>query len=138
MRLYNIKGRLVSKKVNKYLINWDKPCRSQVQFDVKQFLKNYWVNQVVYEEFPVYGTRLKVDLLNATRRIAIEVQGRQHSSFNPFFHSNSRLKYLESIKRDFIKREWLEKNNFIVVEIEEHEVKGLNSSFFLKNYNLSL
>ena len=138
MRLYNTRGKLISKRVNKYLINWDKPSRSDIQFKVKQFLKSYWSNQVVYEEFPVYGTRLKVDILNATKKVAIEVQGRQHSNFNSFFHSNSRLKYLESIKRDFIKREWLEKNNFTVVEIEEDEVKGLNSSFFLKNYNLSL
>jgi hypothetical protein len=138
VRLYDINGKLVSKNVSKYLIKWDGSCRSNIQFKVKQFLKDYWKNQVVYEEFPVYGTRMKVDILNATKKIAIEVQGRQHSSFNKFFHNNSRLNYLESIKRDYKKRQWLKKNNFEVVEIEEDEVKKLSVSFFLKNFNINV
>ena len=68
MRLYNIKGRLVSKNVRKYLIDWDKKSRSKVQFKVKKILEPYWKNYVVYEEFPVYGTLLKVDILNATKK----------------------------------------------------------------------
>lgn len=138
MRLYNIHGKLVSKNVSKYLIKWDGKSRSNIQFKTKQFLKKHWSNQIVYEEFPVYGTRMKVDILNATKKIAIEVQGRQHTSFNKFFHGNSRLKYLESIKRDFQKREWLKKNGFQVVEIEEDEVKKLSVSFFLKFFNINV
>ena len=98
MRLYNIKGKLQSRLVSKFLIDWDKKSRSKIQFKVKQFLKPYWQNHIVYEEFPVYGTRLKVDLLNATKKVAVEVNGRQHSSFNKFFHNNSRAEYLKSIK----------------------------------------
>jgi len=138
VRLYNIHGKLVSKNVSKYLIKWDGKSRSNIQFKTKQFLKKHWSNQIVYEEFPVYGTRMKVDILNATKKIAIEVQGRQHTSFNKFFHGNSRLKYLESIKRDFQKREWLKKNGFQVVEIEEDEVKKLSVSFFLKFFNINV
>ena len=69
MRLYNIKGRLVNKNVSKYRVNWDTECRSKFQFEVKQFFKTYWYGQVCYEEFPVYGTRMKVDLINMTKRI---------------------------------------------------------------------
>ena len=138
MRLYNIHGKLVSKNVSKYLIKWDGKSRSNIQFKTKQFLKKHWSNQIVYEEFPVYGTRIKLDILNATKKIAIEVQARQHTSFNKFFHGNSRLKYLESIKRDFQKREWLKKNGFQVVEIEEDEVKKLSVSFFLKFFNINV
>jgi hypothetical protein len=85
MRLLNIYGRLERKNVNKYLIKWDKPSRSKIQFEVKRFLKRYWQSCVVYEEFPVYGSRMKVDILNATKKIAIEVNGAQHSNFNKFF-----------------------------------------------------
>ena len=132
MRLYNIKGKLQSKLVTKFLIKWNKKSRSKIQFKVKQFLKSYWKNHIVYEEFPVYGTRMKVDLLNATKKIAVEVNGRQHSNFNPFFHNNSRANYLASIKRDVKKREWLEKNNFTLIEIEEHEVNKLSKEFIVK------
>ena len=138
MRLYNIYGKLVYKNVNKYAINWDGKSRSKAQFKVKQFLKSFWFTNVAFEEFPVYGTRMSVDLLNATKKIAIEVQGKQHSNFNQFFHGNSRMKYLESIKRDFKKAEWLEKNKFKLVEIEYDEIDKLSKSFFKKNFNLIL
>ena len=133
MRLFNVRGKLQSRIVTRFLINWDKKSRSKIQFKVKQFLRSYWQNHVVYEEFPVYGTRMKVDILNATKKIAVEVNGRQHSSFNSFFHNNSRNKYLASIKRDVQKREWLEKNGFTVIEIEEDEVNKLSEEFIAKN-----
>ena len=138
MRLLNINGKLQSRKVSKYLIKWNKKSRSKIQFKVKQFLKPLWKNQIVYEEFPVYGTRMHVDILNATKRIAIEVNGPQHSNFNNFFHGGSRLKYLESIKRDVAKANWLESNNFTLIEIEEDEIDSLSIEFFKKNFNLVL
>ena len=138
MRLYNIYGKLQSKNVSKSLIKWSGKSRSKIQFKVKQFLKSFWKNQIVYEEFPVYGTKMRVDILNATKRIAVEVNGAQHSSFNKFFHGGSRLKYLESIKRDVAKANWLESNNFILVVVEESEVDSLDINFFKKNYNIIL
>ena len=85
MRLFNINGREQKKNVSKYVIDWNKKSRSKVQFAVKKFLEPFWNSQIVYEEFPVYGSRMKVDILNATKKIAIEVQGGQHNSFNKFF-----------------------------------------------------
>ena len=138
MRLLNINGKLQNRKVSKYLIKWNGKSRSKIQFKVKQFLKAFWKNQIVYEEFPVYGSRMHVDILNATKKIAIEVNGPQHSNFNKFFHGGSRLKYLESIKRDVAKANWLESNNFTLIEIEEDEVNSLSLEFFKKNFNILL
>lgn len=138
MRLINIYGREQYKNVEKYRVDWDAKCRSKIQFTVKTFLRQYWQNHIVYEEFPVYGTRLKVDLLNASNKIAVEVQGKQHEQFNKHFHANSRLKYLQSIKRDVKKSQWLERNGFIVVEIMQDEVPTLNEDFFLKKYDITL
>ena len=123
MRLLNINGKLQSKKVSKYLIKWSGKSCSKIQFRTKQFLKPFWKNQIVYEEFPVYGTKMRVDILNAT---------------NKFFHGGSRLKYLESIKRDVAKANWLESNNFTLIEIEEDEIDSLSIEFFKKNFNLVL
>lgn len=138
MRLYNINGRLQKKSVSKYLINWNKKSRSKVQFKTKKFLEPFWKGQIVYEEFPVYGSRMTVDILNATKKLAIEVQGKQHGEFNKFFHNNSRLKYLEGIKRDIKKAEWLENNGFILLEIEEDEVDSLSLEFFLDKFGMSI
>ena len=138
MRLLNINGKLQSKKVSKYLIKWSGKSCSKIQFRTKQFLKPFWKNQIVYEEFPVYGSNMRVDILNATKKIAVEVNGKQHSQYNKFFHGGSRLKYLESIKRDVAKANWLESNNFTLIEIEEDEIDSLSIEFFKKNFNLVL
>jgi hypothetical protein len=138
MRLFNIYGRLERRNVNKYLIKWDKSSRSNIQFEVKQFLKKYWRSCVVYEEFPVYGSRMKVDILNATRKIAVEVNGAQHGNYNKFFHANSRINYLNSIKRDFKKLEWLEQNNYNLIEINYDEIDSLSKGFFKKKFKIDL
>ena len=138
MRLYNLNGRLQKKSVSKYLINWNKKSRSKVQFKTKKFLEPFWKGHIVYEEFPVYGSRMTVDILNATKKLAVEVQGKQHGEFNKFFHNNSRLKYLEGIKRDIKKAEWLENNGFILLEIEENEVDSLSLEFFLDKFGMTI
>ena len=80
MKLYDINGRPRSRIVSKYLIDWDKKSKSQLQFKVKQFLRSYWKNHIVYEEFPVYGTRMKVDFVNATKKMR-KVQKIRYSMF---------------------------------------------------------
>ena len=129
MRLLNINGTLVNKNVRKYSIDWEGKSRSKLQFKFKQFFYPYWKNHIVYEEFPVYGSMLKVDLLNATKKIAVEIQGNQHESFNKFFHDNSRLKYLQSIKRDVKKGKWLEMNEFKFLELYEDDLKLLSPQY---------
>jgi hypothetical protein len=138
MRLLNTYGRLERRNVNKYLIKWDDPSRSNLQYKVKQFLKKYWRACVVYEEFPVYGSRMKVDILNATKKIAIEVNGAQHSNYNKFFHANSRINYLKSIDRDFKKLEWLESNSYNLIEINHDEVNSLSKQFFKNKFKVDL
>jgi hypothetical protein len=129
MRLLNINGTLVNKNVRNYEIDWSGKSRSKLQFKFKQFFYPYWKNHIVYEEFPVYGSMLKVDLLNATKKIAVEIQGNQHESFNKFFHDNSRLKYLQSIKRDVKKEHWLEMNGFKFLELYENDLKNLSPQY---------
>jgi len=138
VKLLNIYGKAVSKNVSQYLIDWEAKSRSKVQFKTKQFLKSFWKNHIVYEEFPVFGSRLKVDIVNATLRIAVEVHGGQHTSYNKFFHGESRLNYLKSIKRDVAKENWLRINNFQLVEIYEEEVKDLSTQFFKEKFNINL
>jgi hypothetical protein len=129
MRLLNINGKLINKNVRKNLINWPAKSRSKLQFKFKQFFYPFWKNHIVYEEFPVYGTMLRVDFLNATKKIAVEIQGNQHESFNKFFHDNSRLKYLQSIKRDVQKNKWLELNGFKFLELYENDLEYLSPAY---------
>ncbi len=129
MRLLNVNGKLVNKNVRRYSINWEAKSRSKLQYKFKSFFYPYWKNHIVYEEFPVYGSMLKIDLLNATKKIAVEIQGAQHESFNKFFHDNSRLKYLESIKRDVKKEKWIDTNGFKFIELYENDIKDLSPQY---------
>lgn len=138
MKLYSVTGRIVNKNVSQFLIDWDKQSRSKIQFQVKQFLKPFWQTHVCYEEFPVFGSRMKVDFINASRKIAVEVNGDQHSSFNKFFHNNSRLNYLNSIKRDYKKSVWLEKNGFQLIELETSDLNKLSYDYINHTFNISL
>ena len=137
MKLLNIRGRSVNKNVNKYLIDWDKKSRSKIQFATKQFLRPYWRLHLCYEEFPCVGSLLKVDILNATIKVAIEVNGEQHGSFH-YFHNGNRLNYLKSIKNDYKKSEWLELNGFQLIEINYDEIDLLSKEFFRTKFGLVL
>ena len=136
MKLYSVTGRIINKNVSQFLIDWDKKSRSNIQFEVKQFLKPFWKNHICYEEFPVFGSRMKVDFINFTKKIAIEVNGEQHSSFNKFFHNNSRLNYLNSIKRDYKKAEWLEKNSIQLIELEKKDLPNLTIDYINQTFNI--
>jgi len=138
MRLYDVSGKLTFKNVKAYKIEWDAKSRSIIQFKVKQYLKHYWQSHVVYEEFPVYGTRLKCDIINMTLKICVEVDGAQHESFNKFFHNNSRAAYLGSIKRDIAKEKWLDLNSFKLIRIYQNEVDHLSNEFFKSKFDLVL
>lgn len=105
----------------KYLIKWDKKCRSKIQKRVKDLLFDHWSGDVVFEEFPVLGSRMTIDFFNANKRLAIEVDGGQHYKYNKFFHSNNRLNFLEQLKRDEKKENFCEMNKITLVRIIESD-----------------
>ena len=104
------------KNPKKYLIAWDKPSRSKFQSRVKEFLRVYWQNDIVFEEFRVVGTRLTLDFYNANKKIAVEVQGAQHTKYVKFFHKN-KFKYSDQLKRDEKKLQFCENNKIKLAEV---------------------
>lgn len=137
MILINTKGRPVRVNPVKYLVKWNKPCKSAPQLATKVFFKNYWSADLVCEEFKVPGTRLRIDLINFTKKIIVETSGKQHEQFVEFFHGN-RTGFLKSIKRDFTKIKWAEINDFLFVEIYDSETKNLSADFIKNKFNIIL
>ena len=109
------------KNVSKYLIKWDAPSRSKFQTEVKKYLKKFWKNDLVYEEFPLAGSKLRFDFYNRTKSLAVEANGPQHSKFHKFFHNKNRMKFLDQVKRDQNKRFFCEINKIKLVELEYGE-----------------
>ncbi len=108
------------KNAKKYLIDWNKPSRSKFQTKVKKFLHPYWKNDIVFEEFRVVGSRLTLDFYNANKKIAVEVQGAQHTKYVKFFHKN-RLKYGDQLKRDEKKLDFCTANDIQLAEVYPHD-----------------
>jgi hypothetical protein len=115
------------KSAKKYLIDWEADSRSKFQNRVKEFLKPYWKNDIVFEEFRIVGTKLSLDFYNANKKIAVEVQGDQHIKYVKHFHKN-RLKYLDQLKRDQKKLDFCEFNDIQLVEIYSTDI--INASLF--------
>lgn len=125
MRFKTIQGSLKRlSKPHKYMIDWQKKSRSNLQFKVKQLLKKHWEPHVVFEEFPVAGTKMTLDFYNANKKIAIEVQGKQHTEYNPHFHNNSKANFLSQKRRDYLKKIFCENNSIKLIEIHEGEDIG--------------
>ena len=137
MILLDIRGRERKISTSKYKIEWDKERASVPQYRTKQFLKQFWLGDGVCEEFIIPGSRLRIDLINFSKMIAVEVSGQQHESFSKFFHK-TRIGFIKSIKRDFQKIKWLEINNIKLVEIYDYETLGLNKKEIEKKFDITL
>jgi len=114
------------KKPKNYLIKWDEKSLSKLQFSTKQFLKPYWCTDIVFEEFPVVGTKMRFDFYNSNQNIAVEVQGGQHLKYTPFFHGKSKSTFLSQIRRDNDKQKFCELNNIKLVEIYPNDDLSLD------------
>lgn len=118
MKFVTLTGAVRSVKFpQKYRIDWKKKSRSKIQFNAKRFLSKFWKKHVVFEEFPVAGTRLTFDFFNATEKVAIEVQGQQHTKYTPFFHGKYKINYIDQLKRDKQKLDFCKMNDIKLVEI---------------------
>ena len=104
------------------------PKGPKFQKSVKDFLYPFWSNDIVFEEFPVAGSRMKFDFFNAGKKIVIEVSGDQHLKYNKFMHGGSRLNFLKQLKRDSDKVKFCEINNINFIEIYPKD--KVNKKFF--------
>lgn len=109
------------KNAKKYLIKWSGNSKSKFQLSVKDFLYPYWKTDIVFEELKIVGTRLSFDFYNANKKIAVEVQGAQHTQYVKFFHGN-RMKYLDQLKRDDKKLRFCQINEITLVEIYPKDI----------------
>ena len=136
MRFKTLTGRTRTiPKAKKYLIDWGGKSKSKIQRKTKQFLKEYWKHHIVFEEFPVAGTRLSLDFYNANKKIAVEVQGEQHTKYDPFFHGKNKANFLNQLRRDQNKMLFCELNNIKLVEIYKND--SINKNLF-KNFDVIL
>ncbi len=136
MKFYNINGNPVYKNIEKFRIDWDKKSKSKIQGRVKEFLRPFWERFICYEEMVLAGSRLSLDIVNMTKKIAVEVHGEQHTQFVPFFH-RKREGLTDQIERDERTKKWCEQNDIKLVEIYTHNMP-VNYEWFQDIYEINL
>jgi len=122
--LYGSRKKL--KKASSYRIKWEENSRSKFQKRIKDILESYWKHHIVFEEFPIVGSKLSLDFYNATLNVAIEVQGAQHTKYVEFFHGKNKLNFIKQLKRDQDKLNFCEINGINLIEIhDEQDIENL-------------
>ena len=127
----DLKGRERDISIKRYLINWERVV-SRPQKAVKDFLRPYWEHGIVLEECPVFGSRMRIDLLrmDTCPPIVVEVSPESSHSFNAFFHGNSRNRFGRACKNDLDKERWArEINGFDYVELKETDFPLTEAAF---------
>ena len=81
----------------------------------------------VYEEMIVAGSKLKIDIFNRTKMIAIEFDGEQHQEFNKFFHQNCRANFYKQKMRDTHKNKWMQINNIELIRVNKKTIGSILS-----------
>lgn len=133
-----VTGRMVAVNLQPYRMDWDRVV-SKPQKAVKDFLRPYWQAHAMYEEVALPGKgRMRIDLLNTTRGVVIEVSPRSSHSFNKFFHKNDRFTFGAAVGRDLKKAEWVKAAGFTLVEISDDDMDKLSAAWFLATFNVSL
>ena len=139
MKIKNLKGKIVDINPSKYLINWDRAV-SGPQKRAKDFLHQYWKNHVVLEEFCLPNSRLRIDLINLSKGIVLEVSPEAvHAKFNKFMHG-SRAGYLKKLKADIDKQKWAESNGFKFIEVVDEDLleENLTREYYEKKFDIIL
>lgn len=113
--LKKLNGKPITIYPKRFRVKWDKVVGSKFQFEVKQFFREFWEKDSVFEEF-VIQDRLRFDLVNLDKKIVVEAHGDQHISFNNHFYKNEK-KWKEALFRDVKKEAWVSLNGFKLVEI---------------------
>ena len=128
---------LVNYNLKSYLIDWDRKV-SGPQKKTKDFLKKYWKNDIVCEELLIKGSLLRLDLINFTKKIIIEVSPRDlHVNYNKFMHGG-RSGYLKKLQSDAKKMEWSENNGFIFIELYDENINNLSVKMFKDEFSIDL
>lgn len=138
MKLTKIAGdKLVNYNIKPYLIDWNRKV-SGPQFLVKSFLKKYWIRDICCEEMRILGSLLRLDLINFTKKIIIEVSPRAlHVNYNKFMHGG-RSGYLKKLQSDAKKMEWSENNGFIFIELYDENINNLSVKMFKDEFSIDL
>jgi hypothetical protein len=99
---------------------------SKLENKVEKFLKLEFPNFLVRKNYYVSfnNSKLLFDFVIPELKIAIEVQGEQHYTFNTMFHKD-RTSLVKQQYRDTLKTQWCDENDYKLLEIHFSKLETL-------------
>jgi len=121
MKVQTLDGHIHSVRLEKY--RKSPKNKSSYHLKAREVLRELFPLHHVYEEVYVKllkSNRAYLDFFIYSLGVVIEVHGEQHFSQNSFMHGD-KLKFLQQQRRDRLKREWCELNEFTLIELHYDE-----------------
>lgn len=118
-----LNGKTININISKYKIKTKEKCRSKFQFNVGQWLKKQYRQDIILEEVYIKYENIYLDFFIPHLKLVVEVQGDQHKTFTLFFHKNI-INFNKQKERDRKKKEWCALNNLKFVEIHSESELG--------------
>ena len=97
--------------------------KSSIHIKARKLLRKVFNSCLILEEAFIPIAKYKhlfLDFYIPLRKLAIEVQGIQHTKYNSFFH-NTKLDFIQQQKNDKDKRQWCELNKIGLIELLYNE-----------------
>lgn len=138
MKFYKLNSdKLVNVNPFEYKTNWDVDGASEPEREVLNFLRPFWCHKLVLSQFMIPGSRLRIDIVNLTDGVCVEVSPAGSHSFNKFFHKTE-LNFAKAVKRDFEKEEWIVKMGFKYCELLDEDLANLSPELFSAKFGVYL
>lgn len=121
MKLLTLKGKIIDfdDKQSKHPMRSKEGCKSNLQFECGQLLKQKFMFDVILEE-AYLPDGFYLDFFIPMRKMAFEIHGRQHDEYVAHFHG-SKKNFTKSQDRDSRKALWCRMN-----QIDLHIVRSID------------
>jgi hypothetical protein len=120
MKLFSVHGEVVNVDIRQSKYPVKAKSRSSLQGEVGSLLRSKYPYDVILEDFVLPGSRMSVDFFLPQKGIVVEVDGKQHDEFVPFFHGDKAAsdKFAQQKGRDASKTGWCEMNDFNLIRVK--------------------
>lgn len=122
MKIIGLDGKEYNWKPEAY--HKEKENQSGLHKRAKLLIKKLFPFYSLHEEVLLVGVSVKLylDIYINSLRLAFEIQGAQHYTYNSFFYSSAK-DFRQAKARDKMKKEWCELNNIDLVELPYNETE---------------
>ena len=117
MKVIGLNNKEYNLRLIDYTNNSNKTNKSTLHLKARDLLKECFGSYSIYEEVKLPGSTnpknksvLYLDFFIPNLMLGIEIHGKQHFEFTPYFHKNI-TGFIQHKRRDCLKQEWCDINN---------------------------